>query len=392
MTTDLRELLEQEAQRVRPTRAPVDAVLTEGYTRLRRRRIGTVAIALVLAALVAVGPWAADLGRDGDTIDRPLRLHPDGPPWDMYSVGDRVVLGDTTVDTPDNESGEIVAVPDGAIVLGEADEIIFVTRDGSQRTIGEPGSQPAELTSNPESGLVAWREFGPRGYEVVVYDTTAGSDGAEIARWPLGSAERAGQRCSDHSPGPIAIDGDVVYFCGSGGDYAWRPAGTDEPRRLPTHGTVGGVRFQDRRLLDVQAGTQAASIQVDGSEWLTAVTSSEGPEHGVVIDHAMKGAFLSPDGRYLGRFPDGETPGGFPVVGIYETGTGEPVGGGLRAGTPIFGLAFGADSTVTYAVGETWTDPELDVVTCEIPTEACSTVRSDVGRHIRFAGGISYDH
>lgn len=82
MTTSLRRLLEQEAQRTKRSPAPLDDVLSGGASVVRRRRVVGIAIAAAVALIAVVVPWA--IVAAGSDTDQPV----DGPQCDMpYLMG-----------------------------------------------------------------------------------------------------------------------------------------------------------------------------------------------------------------------------------------------------------------------------------------------------------------
>jgi hypothetical protein len=70
MSTSLKQLMEQDAQRP-VSRAPIDDVLAGGKTRLRRRRVVAVAAAAIVALLAIAVPIGL-VGGD-DSVDEPIQ-------------------------------------------------------------------------------------------------------------------------------------------------------------------------------------------------------------------------------------------------------------------------------------------------------------------------------
>ena len=385
MSADLKELLSREAERVRPAPAPIDAVVADGFARLRRRRMTTTVLAVVLVALAVTGPWAIGRLDSGSSVDRPADVTPSELSWGPFRTGNAIYVGDTKV-ADKSLADRMAAVPDGVVYSTDSGQIVFATRPGDRTVIGrgagtypEPQSQHfPEPASDPSTGWVSWFEPGSKAGEIVVYDTTKGATGVEIAR--LDVDYRGPRDCStarSASYGPFAIDGGTVYYCAADGDYAWRPAAGEPHRILPAADSPG---TSDDYLLDVRNGVRVVLRDTSEPRPVTVVESVGQPGRPVDIDRSLIDGFQSPDGRYLAGLRE-------PKMSVYDTTTGDrlPIDSS-DAGSLALAMTFTDDGGVAFAVTDS---PEhtnrWDVVVCDLPSGPCRTVFEDLDAGIFFA-------
>jgi hypothetical protein len=375
MSADLKDLLEREAQRVRPSSLPIDTVVADGYGRLRRRRLGTVAAAAVV--LAAIAPSTVNWMGEDSTVDQPSDVVPSDPSWGPYRVADTVYLGGDVMTSDKKLADQLAEVPGGVVYSTDTGRIVLFTRDGTKRQIGDHADTHAgpirrrfpALASDPATGWVAWMEE-PDGKDygdIVLYDTTAGAYGEEVDRLRVGfDGPRDCGEARTASYGPFAVDDGAVYYCTAEGDFVWRPTAADaEPERiLPV---AGDPTTSDDYLLDVRAGRQVVLRYGDGPP--TAEISPVGttrPE--TVIRADLFDAFLSRDGRYLGSLRELR-------MQVYDTSTGERITPDYEAGQgPRFALAmtFTDDGGVAYAMKHPAKD-DANIVTCSLPEGVCET-------------------
>jgi dipeptidyl aminopeptidase/acylaminoacyl peptidase len=107
MTTSLRRLLEQEAQRTKRSSAPLDDVLSGGASVVRRRRVVGIAVAAAVAMLAIVAPLAI-LGLGSDT-EQPVERPQCELPW-LIGSGYSRAPSEPELANPDFT--EIVALPE----------------------------------------------------------------------------------------------------------------------------------------------------------------------------------------------------------------------------------------------------------------------------------------
>jgi hypothetical protein len=384
MSVDLKEILSREAQRVRPAPPPIDAVLADVQTRVRRRRIGTVAVAAALAAIAVAGPWAVGWRGEDSTVDRPAVVLPSNPVWGPYRVGDTIYLGDDAKVSDKLLADQMAIVPDGVVYSTDTGKIVLFTRDGVKQQIGEAADTHAgpirerfpELASDPDTGWVAWMEE-PSGKDygdIVLYDTTAGQ---EVDRLRVGfDGPRDCGRPRVASYGPFAVDDSAVYYCTAHGDFVWRPTqGDGEPEQiLPVE---DDPTTSDDYLLDVRVGRQVVQRYGDGPPRAEIMrVGATRPQ--TVIPGDFWDGFLSPDGRYLARHEPME---------VYDASTGERVTPDYRAGqgnrVPL-AMTFTDDGGVSFALISP-SRPSTNIVTCSLPKGSCETQAENLRGGVFFA-------
>ncbi len=380
MSADLKELLAHEAQQVRSNHVPLDTIVAEGTTRVRRRRFSAVAMAAIVAMLAALGPTAVGWIDDGSTVDQPISP-PSDPSWGPYRVNNTIYVGDDAELTDKALADPMAEVPHGVVYSTATGKIGLLTDDGQHHLIGSRATAYPTLASDPTTGWVAWLENGPghRG-EIVLYDTTVGRFGKEVDRLPVstGGPRNCG-RPRIVNPGPFAIDDSAVYYCTGRGDFVWSPTrpGADPKQILPV---PGDPSTSDDYLLDVRAGVQVVLRYGDGHP-TTAIMPVGETTPTTTIDHELMDGFLSRDGRYLAGLREE------PTKEVYDTSTGRRITPDYLAGqgdrVPL-AMTFTDDGGVAYAL----IHPErhtTNIMTCALPTGDCQTQLSDLEGGVFFA-------
>jgi hypothetical protein len=189
--------------------AEVDAAVRTHRARVVRR------VLVVTAALVLVVAGAAWWLRPGDDGIGEVVEAENPLPLAWYGDG-RLHLADVVVTVP--AVVDLVTVPDGAVMADEQGVVSLVEDDGATTRLGR--TVPGEgLVAEPDNGWVAWADPGTGQPEVVVVDTRVGE---EVGRRSLASPGEAGGQPVAGS-GPVAIDGERVYYAARGTDYVWDP-------------------------------------------------------------------------------------------------------------------------------------------------------------------------
>jgi hypothetical protein len=274
-----------EAISVDPLHA--DEVADAARTRRRRlwTRTGGVAAGLVL--LVLTGTWiAARLDNVGDVA---LARNPLPVAW--YAEG-TLHLADVTVGV--RPVLELVTVPGGVVLADEDGQVLLVEGDGELVTIGEtvPGTP---LVVEPDNGWVAWADPGAGEPELVAFDTRVAD---EVGRRSLAEpGAGGGQPVGDN--GPIAIDGERVYYRVGDRDYSWEP--------LP-----GDAFALSGHLVDTAEGARLSQATGPTDLLLQAQPFDTGR---LVVGTDAR---LTPDGRYVMAALDDD-------LVVYEAATGEEV-------------------------------------------------------------------
>lgn len=271
---------------------PVGAVrAADVVARVRERRRRTrrrVALGVVFLLLVAgfTTWWRAPSEVPRGEVRRagnPLPV-----PWYADGV---LHLADVTVELPSVR--DLVQVPDGVVLSDDDGAVWFVDGKGGQERIGRtvPGD---DLVVEPDNGWVAWADPGAGAPELVVHDTVAGS---EVGRRSLAlPGVGGGQPIGD--AGPVAVDGERVYYATGQGDFAW------EPVSGPAFAIAGS-------LVDSADGARvsrgAEGLQVQPAPFRTG------------FDLPADDGRLTRDGRYLFVLDQREE------LVVYDVATGRPL-------------------------------------------------------------------
>ena len=257
--------------------------------RARRRRLwtrtGGVAAGLALV-LVSASWFAARLDTVGDVA--PAR-NPLDVAW--YANG-TLHLADVTVGT--RPVLQLVTVPGGAVLTDDQGQVLLVEEDGEQVPIGEtvPGTP---LVVEPDNGWVAWADPGAGEPELVAFDTRVGE---EVGRRSLAEPGRGGGQPVGES-GPIAIDGERVFYRVRDRDFAWEP--------LP-----GEAFALSGALVDTAAGARVSRVAAPDELLVQAQPFDTGR---LVVGNDAR---LTPDGRYVMAALDDD-------LVVYDAATGEEV-------------------------------------------------------------------
>jgi len=268
---------------------PLEASDVADAARARRRRLWTrtAAAAGVLVLLVAVGGWIAarlDTVGDVEQAQNPL-------PVAWYATG-TLHLADVTVGV--RPVLQLVTVPGGVVLTDDEGQVLLVDDDGEQVSIGETVAG-TPLVVEPDNGWVAWADPGAGEPELVAYDTRVGE---EVGRRSLAVPGAGGGQPVGDS-GPIAIDGERVYYRVGDRDFSWEP--------------VPGEAFAlSGELVDTAAGARVS--RATGSADLLVQAQPFDTGRLVVGSEAR----LTPDGRYVmaGLADD---------LVVYDAATGEEV-------------------------------------------------------------------
>ncbi len=200
---------------------PLPAGEVEEEARTRRRRVvrrvvGVLTVLALVVAAVVGGQWWLDADRT-----RPDEVRPGVNPLPMAWYADgRLQLAEVSVAV--RPVVDLVTVPGGVVLADDRGQVVMVERDGTRVTLGStvPGDG---LVVEPDNGWVAWADPGEGRPEVVVHDTRIGE---EVGRRSLAAPGAAGGQPVGGS-GPIAIDGEQVFYSARGEDYVWEPVAGD---------------------------------------------------------------------------------------------------------------------------------------------------------------------
>jgi hypothetical protein len=209
MTTSLRRLLEQEAQRTTRSPAPLDDVMSGGASLVRRRRfagIGVVAAVAALASVVVPGVVDRDdepgIAGSGGFEARKA----------TYAQGSTIHYGDKTIDVR-HEVRALVQTDDGFVFL-DPSETVYFTNGEVTAEIGHGGGM-TKLAADDSGSYVAWVEVDEgEAPEIVVFDTNSGT---EELRMVAGDGAYPGHGDDYDKPTVEALDSGNVYVANADG-------------------------------------------------------------------------------------------------------------------------------------------------------------------------------
>jgi hypothetical protein len=375
MTTSLRRLLEQEAQRTTRSPAPLGDVMSGGASLVRRRRFVGVGVVAAVAALASVVvPGVVDRTGDGAPVaDQPGR-------W-VGAWADAESLHFGAVEAPRPEHlYEMAAGTNGMLYIdwdwsrgAPKSTVFWLGSDGDVRQIGQAAFAQPEVVGT----TAAWFEDpdgdnGIRGvrddYTLVVYDTRRMR---EVVRLPGVTA------ADGWSPPILGISGSRIYYeteLPSGSDsayWSWDWKSGDAPTKVDVPW-----------LMDVSSGVRAEGTGPDRFEG-DRFTDEDGDLIATADGLAPVGR-LSVDGHYfLARDEDGwvvaRTDGSERVSLELDGWHLSRVAGWDRSGR-VTVLAARSDDPGLETDGDSFGNAEASVVACSPVDGSCEVVAEDVGQ------------
>ena len=354
MTTELRDVMTEQTDRLAPPALDVTAMMRTADRRVRRRRWSAVAgisTLGVLAALVVPGQWGGD-GDDRRVAGPVTREAPIA--WVQGSVlhtspGDAAIeLGHRPVAFVQGDSGHVFVDREGAVhaVIGEA--ILEVGR--------VPAPDNARLSSDGD--VVAWLDSSGDEPAYAALDLSAGPG---VVRLPVSGSDASGPEKERKATGAVAaVDGETVYLRTVSGADAWRPfAAADVREPVAVDGDASIL------VLDVKDGVfhYQRAIGKKGAENGDHLV---GPDltSGVTLE-SWEG-ILSPDGRHLMSETADEN-------WLSDTTTGKRLP--FDPGSYAFAVGYRWLDEDTYAAIAlpTLESTEVDLLRCELATGTCAT-------------------
>ena len=349
MTEKLTTLLHDRADAVDFAAPDVDALVRSGDRRVRRRRTalaaGVAAVAVVAAgALAQVLPGSDDSAPDPAEPVYPVQVREEQP---IFTIGSLVVEGDRRV-RMEHPVDSLVRTRAGWVYLSDDDVYSYV--DGVTTRLSEG---PSFLVTSDEDGvLAAWQEDSGAQARIAVVDLRTG----DLTRLEPQGAGRNSVELND-------LDGDRVY---------WR----DVRGSVVTDLATGEQSVLDEQVVvDVENGVVASMPDDSLGTRLTT------PGGAVDLDSGDVGV-LSPDGAWyasegIGFFQD--------RPGVADTTTGRVVRlvTGAEPGDLEVPSGWLDATTVAVAlIAEADGDPDR-LLTCQVPSGACTVAVDDVGSYSR---------
>jgi hypothetical protein len=360
MTDKLYDAMRAQADRAGFPPIDLDAVMTGGVRKVRRRRTAAAAGAVVgLATAVALAVTLSLPDRTETAPDPAVPFPTASRSLDMVvAAGPRIlVVGqpEAVVDAPVTELER--TLDEGFVYVTDTDDRddepgeVHVLRDGVATDHG-PG---LNLVADADGHVAAWLRSDDDGTRLVVLDTRT-----------LVTTETVLEPTAGGPWEPVElfdIDGGRAFVYDGRGDLA-------------VDLVTGEVKPLSGTVVDVEGDTVVVSVP-DGSNPLGATLYAETPSNRLLLEATQSG-LLSPDGRLL--MTSGETPG--PVVELVDTTTGERTPIDVSSAVPderrgLQPIGWLDDHTVALM----WTadDRRGKLLTCDVRSESCEIIVDELG-------------
>ncbi|NEA30796.1 hypothetical protein [Streptomyces sp. SID13031] len=360
MTDLLKDTLTEHADRAQPPGLDLDAIITTGDRRIRRRRV----VVITGTAMVTLAVLAGGLTLFKPSGREPAPATPSfAQRRATYATGSEIHYGKDVISIAPKKINAFVQTDTGFVFTATGEEGLFLA-DGKQvrKLAGYPG-ELTPLTAANHGNLVGWVEdFNDRS-ESVIYDVAAGR---EIVRTPLGNA-RGPLFDPVEAPRIVAIDGGYAYFGTFKGVYRWELATGQQQKLTGAAPSAISTVTSGRYLLQ-----NPVSDPHDGT--IVSVKDQLSTFGGVTLPGRY--GYLSPSAKYLltaTSDPHKITPPPA-VLRLFQTATAKELTF-THAGHPL--LIFSqwvADDTFT-AVGlrTTAENSPVDLLTCSTKSLTCET-------------------
>lgn len=359
MTDLLKDTLTERAAGTEPPDLDLDAIISTGDRRIRRRRTLAVAgTALVTLAVVVTG---LTLTKPGDEQQPAPVAKPFTERRATYAIGSEIHFGADVISVAPDKVSAFVQTDAGFVFAATGKSGVFLA-DGKQvRRIGTddgPG-ELAPLTVSTDGSMIGWTNWSEK-HETVVYDVVADR---EVLRTAFGN-KGLPTASSIRSPYVIAIDGDYAYLGTLGDNYRWNLK-TGAHEKVSNGGAVrtvsAGQYLYQRPLVHPTGGTSLAVGGVPSDSAGTPFPGNEG--------------YLSPTAKYLltaTKDPQRIKPS--PVgLRLFETATGKDLPFTHTGHPRLIFSQWLSDETFTAAGSSQAPNSAVDLLTCSTRTLSCET-------------------
>jgi hypothetical protein len=363
MTEKLKTFMDEAAQLDFAT-PDLDAILRDGDRTVRRHRLILGAAGVAAAALVVTGIVLTAGGDDpGSTVAG------DPAPVDAvtWTVGQTLHTADGQTFDVGHDVTAFVRTSVGYAFLDDNDEV-FSFIDGKVEDVGTVSHPYPQLYADDEGSLVGWVDGTEDGRRFVVHDLA--DDTTETFGDPSGME----QRSEFDSFVMYAIDGRTAYVRDSRGAIAYDV-------------DTGSVRVIEDRPRDwfdikgVEDGVIAFQTGLTSSDDIAGTVLGTSPTSGVELFPGWGGpARFSPDGRWVSL--EGDEPA------VYDAETGSQVTIDLDGRPFGTGYEWLDDDTLLFGASEKMVGP-LQILSCEIPSGACTVVEEDLGMFEDIEGELA---
>ncbi|MDX6262204.1 MAG: hypothetical protein QOH84_3892 [Kribbellaceae bacterium] len=360
MTDLLKDTLTERADRAQPLPLDLDAIISTGDRRLRRRRV----VAIAGTAMVTLAVLITGLTLIRPATDQPA---PASIPFTerraTYAVGSEIHFGRDVISIGPKKVNALVQTDSGFVFTAAGEPGLFLANGKQVRRIGTgPGN--GALTVAGDGNLVGWVETFEDRNESVVYDVAAGR---ELVRTPIGN-QRGPLFDPVDQPRIIAIDGDFAYLGTFRGVYRW-------DLKTGQAQTVGKNISPDaiRTVVNIRHLYQVPLIAPDDG---TSLALADNPSDGTGRPYPGQQGWLSPTADYLLTAPNDPqhiTPPPA-ALRLFQTDTGKELTLS-HPGHPrlIFSQWLTNDTFTAAGLRTTAPNSPVDLLTCSLNSLTCQT-------------------
>ncbi|WP_328324332.1 hypothetical protein OHA70_33035 [Kribbella sp. NBC_00382] len=361
MTDLLKDTLTEHADRTQPSPLDLDAIITTGNRRLRRRRV----VAIAGTAMVTLAVLITTLTLIKPATDQPAPVSvPFTERRATYAIGSEIHFGQDVISTAPHKLTAFVQTNSGFAFIATGERGLFVA-DGKQvRKIAAYPGDLTRLTAANHGNLVGWVEDFDGGSDSVIYDVATDR---EVLRTPVGN-ERGPLLDPVESPRIAAIDDRFAYLGTLKGTYRWDLKTGKHQLLLNT--TTGNVLtaasgFSLRRGPEKAYLTGTTVVLVDDLNGFLAPRTFPG-----------QAGYLSPTGEYLLTAPNDSRSITPPpaALRLFQTTTGKELSL-THPGHPflIFSQWLTNDTFTAAGLRTTTPNSPVDLLTCSLKSLTCQT-------------------
>jgi hypothetical protein len=359
MTDLLKDTLTDHADRAQPSPLDLDAIISTGDRRLRRRRVlATAGTAMITLAVVITG---LTLLKPAEDQPAPVST-PFTERRATYATGTEIHFGQDIISTAPYKLSAFVQTDSGFVFTTKAG--LFVADGKHIRRLSAHAGDLTDLTSATHGNLVGWVEDFADRSESVIYDVAAGR---ELVRTPIGN-QRGPLFDPVDRPRVIAIDGDYAYLGTFKGVYRW-------DLKTGQAQTVGKNISPDdiRTVVNIRHLYQVPLIAPDDG---TSLALADNPSDGTGHPYPGQQGWLSPTADYLLTAPNDPRHVSPPpaALRLFQTATGKELSL-THPGHPllIFSQWLTNDTFTAAGLRTTTANSPVDLLTCSVTSLTCQT-------------------
>jgi hypothetical protein len=298
MAERLSDLLHDTVDPVDVPQPDAHAIVARGRSLRTRRRVGTAVAAAVVIGAVGVGGVVAGNIVDGDGRSSQVatpgkedaqesRADAAYDDWGAWIAGDRVTIGETTLELPD--VAHLAQTSEGVVARQTqrpgGSTYTLVGPDGTLRELSIPDTV-GHVEGDLNAPRVAWVESLDGALEVHVWDVVADREVGVV------SQPSAGTRADDDQPyvRTAQLDGDHVYFGADDGtafEVDWVNGGATALPYLPVTVHSGIATAMDGDAWVVYDLRRHRLVRTLGAEYYNPKVSPDGTQVQLVHDNGV---------------------------------------------------------------------------------------------------------